>query len=142
MSASSIYSIWALFLLHETVVERSRHLPAQSQQKNHKHKVWNIFKVNNKVTKTTSLASQFWTFNCRLRCSLLFIHYYFCYYYYYHYYCYYYYYLLTLTEVKIVRINIYIAVAIPLNDKDGMLIKVNEKKRCKEKQNAMISVIN
>ena len=38
--------------------------------------------------------------------------------------------------------NIYIAVAIPLNDKDGMLIKVNEKKRCKEKQNAMISVIN
>ena len=36
---------------------------------------------------------------------------------------------LTLTEVKIFTIkNIYIAVAIPLNDKDGMLIKVNEKK--------------
>ena len=36
---------------------------------------------------------------------------------------------LTLTELKIFTIkNIYIAVAIPLNDKDGMLIKVNEKK--------------
>ena len=36
---------------------------------------------------------------------------------------------LTLTEVKIYTIkNVYIAVAIPLNDKDGMLVKVNEKK--------------
>ena len=36
---------------------------------------------------------------------------------------------LKLTEVKIVQIkNIYIAVAIPINDKDGMLIKVNENK--------------
>ena len=35
---------------------------------------------------------------------------------------------LKLTEVKIFTIrNIYIAVAIPLNDKDGMLIKVNER---------------
>ena len=34
-----------------------------------------------------------------------------------------------LAEVKIFTIkNIYIAVAIPLNDRDGMLIKVNEKK--------------
>ena len=41
---------------------------------------------------------------------------------------------LTLTEVKAFTIkNIYIAVAILLNGKDGMLIKVNEKNNYKEK---------
>ena len=59
------------------------------------------------------------------------------------YYYYYYYYIiiiiiiiihLTLTEVKILTIkNIYLAVAIPLNDKDGMLIKVNGKNTKKNK---------
>ena len=38
--------------------------------------------------------------------------------------------------------NIYIAVAIPLNDRDDMLIKVNEKKIYNEKQNAMVRGIN
>ena len=46
---------------------------------------------------------------------------------------------LTLTEVTFFTIkNIYIAVAIPLNDKDGMLIKVNEKINYKEVQNTMV----
>ena len=50
---------------------------------------------------------------------------------------------LTLTEVKILTIkNIYIAVATPLNDKDGMLIKANEKTNYKEKQNAIVREIN
>ena len=41
---------------------------------------------------------------------------------------------LTLREVKIFTIkNIYIAVAIPLNNKDGMLNKVNEKKKFTKK---------
>ena len=41
---------------------------------------------------------------------------------------------LTLREVKIFAIkNIYIAVAIPLNDRDGMLNKVNEKKNLQRK---------
>ena len=41
---------------------------------------------------------------------------------------------LTLREVKIFTIkNIYIAVAIPLNNKDGMLNKVNEKKNLQRK---------
>ena len=40
---------------------------------------------------------------------------------------------LTLAEAKIFRIkNVYIAVAIPLNDKDGMIIKINEKKITKK----------
>ena len=40
---------------------------------------------------------------------------------------------LTLTEVKIFTIkNIYIAVVIPLNDTDGMLIKASEKKFTKK----------
>ena len=34
----------------------------------------------------------------------------------------------TLTEAKILQLNIYIPVAIPINDKCGMLIKVGEKK--------------
>ena len=38
--------------------------------------------------------------------------------------------------------NIYIAVAIPLNDRDDMLIKVNEKNIYNEKQNAMVRGIN
>ena len=47
-----------------------------------------------------------------------------------------------MTEVKNFTIkNIYIAVAIPLNDKDGMLIKVN-KKNYKEKQNTMVRWMN
>ena len=50
---------------------------------------------------------------------------------------------LTLTELKIFTIkNNYIAVAIPLKDKDSMLIKVNEKKHYKEKQNTMVREIN
>ena len=41
---------------------------------------------------------------------------------------------LTLREVKIFAIkNIYTAVAIPLNDRDGMLNKVNEKKNLQRK---------
>ena len=41
---------------------------------------------------------------------------------------------LTLREVKIFAIkNIYIAVAIPLNDRDGMLNKVSEKKNLQRK---------
>ena len=40
---------------------------------------------------------------------------------------------LTLAEAKIFRIkNVYIAVAIPLNDKDGMIIKINGKKITKK----------
>ena len=40
---------------------------------------------------------------------------------------------LTLAEAKIFRIkNVYIAVAIPLNDKNGMIIKINEKKITKK----------
>ena len=40
---------------------------------------------------------------------------------------------LTLTEAKIFTMkNIYIAVATPLNDKDVMLIKVNEQKIAKK----------
>ena len=34
----------------------------------------------------------------------------------------------TLTEAKILQLNIYIPVAIPISDKCGMLIKVGEKK--------------
>ena len=50
---------------------------------------------------------------------------------------------LTLTEVKFFTIkSIYIAVAIPLNDKDGMLIKVNEKINYKEVQNTMVKGVN
>ena len=50
---------------------------------------------------------------------------------------------LTLTEVKFFTIkNIYIAVAIPLNDKDGMLIKVNEKINYKGVQNTMVKGVN
>ena len=48
----------------------------------------------------------------------------------------------TLTEIKIFTMkNNYLAVAIPLCDKDGMLIKVN-KKNYKEKQNTMVRETN
>ena len=33
-------------------IKPSRHLPAKSQQSKHQKKVWNMFKVNNKDTKT------------------------------------------------------------------------------------------
>ena len=49
---------------------------------------------------------------------------------------------LTLTEVNIFTVNnIYIAVAIPLNNKDCMLIKVNEKRNLR-KQNTTVREIN
>ena len=92
-----------------------------------------------------------WCFVCWYRewDFQIFLRTYSSYYYYYYYYYYFFFFLLlllllfllliivvlvlfiylTLTEVKIYTIkNVYIAVAIPLNDKDGMLVKVNEKK--------------
>ena len=47
---------------------------------------------------------------------------------------------LTLTNIFTVN-NIYIAVAIPLNNKDCMLIKVNEKRNLR-KQNTTVREIN
>ena len=48
-----------------------------------------------------------------------------------------------MTESKIFTIkNVYIAVAIPLNDKDGMLIEANEKKIYKVKQSTMVRRTN
>ena len=41
----------------------SWHLLVQSQQWKHQNNVWNMFKVNNKDTKTTSLTS-FWCLYC------------------------------------------------------------------------------
>ena len=43
----------------------SRHLLVQSQQLKHQNNVWNMFKVNNKDSRTTSLTL-FWCFHCRL----------------------------------------------------------------------------
>ena len=54
-----------VFAFRGRLIERvnpSRHLPAQSQQK-HQNKVGNMFKVTNKDTKTTPLAS-FWYLYC------------------------------------------------------------------------------
>ena len=47
-----------------------------------------------------------------------------------------------MTKVNIFTIkSIYIAVAIPINDKDGKLVKVNEKKNHDGKQNTMVTGI-
>ena len=43
----------------------SRHLLIQSQLWKHQKNVWNMFKVNNKDTRTTSLKS-FWCLYCQL----------------------------------------------------------------------------
>ena len=50
-----------LTLYVETVT--SRHLLVQSQQWKHQNNMWNLFKVNNKDTKTTSVTS-FWCLYC------------------------------------------------------------------------------
>ena len=35
----------------------SPYLPSQSSQNKHKNKVWNMFKISNKYTRTTPMAS-------------------------------------------------------------------------------------
>ena len=42
-----------------TFMSPSKHFLVQSQQKKHSKKVYNMFKVNNKNTKTTSLTQNF-----------------------------------------------------------------------------------
>ena len=41
----------------------SRHSRVQSSQQNYLNRVWNVFRVNNKDTRTTPLVS-FWCFYC------------------------------------------------------------------------------
>ena len=56
---------WIIFVLHITVFEMnlpSRYFIVQKQHWKCQRNVWNMFKVNNKGTRTTSLLS-FWVFN-------------------------------------------------------------------------------
>ena len=48
---------WVRLYLFNLLTPPSRHLLAQSQQQKHQNNVWNLFKVNHKDTRATSITS-------------------------------------------------------------------------------------
>ena len=62
-----------IFMIFIHIILSSKHLLAQSQQKKHQKKVWNMFGVNNKNTRKTSMSCLFLVFHfeqVNVSCSL------------------------------------------------------------------------